>query len=143
MHSIATQLKDLVSSLILGAVIALIFQTYQLALTRTQFKRWFVFICDACFWLIAVIVVFTGLLFTNGGEFRLHILFFLVIGVLIYRIYFGERMIRALSCLAYPLFWLMNGTYKLFTLPVRLFRQLTKDGSEDADSDCDRDENGG
>jgi len=120
MYSLGQQINELVVSMGLGMLVALMLQVYQLALFRLKVARWFAWSWDLLFWLLAVGLVFTSLLVVNGGEVRAHILLSLLLGAVLYRIYFYRRLQGLARSLAAPLAITLGGIYFVLTWPQYL-----------------------
>lgn len=118
----------------LGMLVALMLQIYQLALFRLKVARWFAWTWDLLFWLLAVGVVFTSLLAVNGGEVRAHILLSLLLGAVLYRIYFYRRLQGMARVAAVPLAITLGGIYSLLTWPQQLAARI-RAARTDTDSD--------
>lgn len=129
MYSLGQQISELVVSLGLGMLVALLLQVYQAALLRIKVARWYAWSWDLIFWLIAVSIVFTTLLGINGGEVRAHILLSLLMGAVIYRVYFYRRLAKATGKVSTPLALTLRSIYQLLTWPGR-WRQHGKPDSE-------------
>lgn len=133
MYSLGQQIRELVASLGLGMLVALMLQVYQAALLRLKIPRWYAWTWDLLFWLIAVSVVFSTLLGVNGGEVRAHILLSLLLGAVLYRVYFYRRFTGAIGRLAIPVSLILRVIYLFLTWPGRWHQRLNtaKDDEED------------
>ena len=67
---IANQVYVFLSSILVGAILALIFDIFRLMRRHKETRDYIVYIQDIFFWLIVAIVIIISAFITNSGELR-------------------------------------------------------------------------
>ncbi|WP_018131761.1 spore cortex biosynthesis protein YabQ [Effusibacillus pohliae] len=75
-----------------GAVLGAVHDMYRVVLRHWRFLRWAGPIFDFAFWIVAIFLVFSSLMWANDGELRMYVFVVMMIGYVLYRI-FLQRLV--------------------------------------------------
>lgn len=89
------QLRSVSELMLAAALLGAVFDTYNTITGASTWLRWLRPAADICFWLVAAGVVFFVLFTTDDGRLRLYTLPLLVIGYLLYRLWFHRQVVRS------------------------------------------------
>ncbi|MEF3306557.1 spore cortex biosynthesis protein YabQ [Paenibacillus sp. GYB003] len=89
-----------------GAFMGVLFDVYRVLSGQLRPPRWLVPLLDIGYWIVATLVVFRLLLYSNDGQVRLYVFLALLLGVWLYfrlfsrltvrLVLFGIRLVKAL-----------------------------------------------
>lgn len=79
-----------------GFLLGVLFDCYRVLRGTVRLKTWSTALADLLYWLIATVVVFGILLFSNGGELRLYVFIGLFAGAALYYRLASNFVIRLL-----------------------------------------------
>lgn len=112
MQPINAQVYSFLGTIIIGLVLGLFFDFYRVFRAIVKPKRILTYLGDFLFGILATIIVFLLLLYSNWGEFRLYVFIGMTLGLLLY---FG---------LLSP--WVVKGLIRLCRLIKKALVQLKK-----------------
>ncbi|MCK8827511.1 spore cortex biosynthesis protein YabQ [Natroniella acetigena] len=106
MVSLRLQLFTFINMMLVGVIIGIIFDFYRVLRGSFNPSRIITDVFDLFFSLVATLLVFLGLIYSNRGEVRIYIFVAVIIGEIIYYltisqffIKFFRRLIRSIFCL--------------------------------------------
>lgn len=73
-----------ITMLLVGTLLGLMYDTYQVFWTRSRYKHFFTWLTDLLYWLVSFAIVALSLFFTNGGELRFYVFIGLIGGAAAY-----------------------------------------------------------
>lgn len=77
-----------------GAFMGVLFDVYRVLSGQLRPPRWLVPLLDVGYWLIATLLVFRLLLYSNNGQVRLYVFLALLLGVWLYFRLFSKLTVR-------------------------------------------------
>lgn len=97
MYSVWIQVYILVTMLVWGLLLGIIFDLYRFLLPTSRVKGIAQYIFDSIFWLIITIFTFVIMVFANFGDVRLYLILGIALGFTVYSILFSKWIIKILN----------------------------------------------
>ena len=94
---IANQVYVFFWSIIVGALLALIFDFFRISRRKGCTKNLVVYIQDAIYWVIVAIIIIISAFVTNDGELRGYMFIGYAIGAIFYLILFSKLFIKIIG----------------------------------------------
>lgn len=89
------QIRSVLELVTAAALLGAVFDVYNTVTGASRWLRWLRPVVDLLFWLMAGIVVFFVLFTTDEGRLRLYTFPLLLIGYLLYRLWFHQRVVHS------------------------------------------------
>lgn len=126
MIGLLAQIKNFGCTIILGLLVGLIFNYYQLLIYYLNPLRWLLIVLDLILWVLLIGIVFGLLLWINLGEIRVYVFIALLTGIIIYYKKIAPRFNKRLSAIARMNGMLIFKGLDILVLPVRKVRVVLK-----------------
>lgn len=94
---IANQVFVFFWSIVIGAILALIFDFFRISRRKGRTKNWVVYVQDVFYWIIVAIMIIASAFITNDGELRGYMFIGYGIGAIFYLILFSKILIKIIS----------------------------------------------
>lgn len=94
---IANQVFVFFWSIVIGAILALIFDFFRISRRKGNTKNWVVYVEDVFYWIIVAIMIIASAFITNDGELRGYMFIGYGIGAIFYLILFSKMLIKIIS----------------------------------------------
>ena len=85
---IANQVFVFFWSIVIGAILALIFDFFRISRRKGNTKNWVVYVEDVFYWIIVAVMIIASAFITNDGELRGYMFIGYGIGAIFYLILF-------------------------------------------------------
>nr|WP_027415778.1 spore cortex biosynthesis protein YabQ [Aneurinibacillus terranovensis] len=123
------QAATLLSMVLCGIGIGMLYDTYRTLERRCGLSLWLVWVCDLLFWISCTFLVFGTLLRINEGIVRIYIFLGIGIGGISYLLFLQRTYLYILGRMISFILWvymlLMRLLYYLLIVPIRfLYRAL-------------------
>ena len=94
---IANQVFVFFWSIVIGAILALIFDFFRISRRKGNTKNWVVYVEDVFYWIIVAVMIIASAFITNDGELRGYMFIGYGIGAIFYLILFSKMLIKIIS----------------------------------------------
>ncbi len=94
MVSLRLQFITFFNMIVIGMGLAIIFDLYRILRGKTDLNNIIIDIFDIIFSLMSALILFVGLVYSNGGKVRYYIFGGVIIGVFIYYLLFSKFFIK-------------------------------------------------
>lgn len=94
---IANQVFVFFWSIVIGAILALIFDFFRISRRKGNTKNWVVYVEDVFYWIIVAVMIIASAFITNDGELRGYMFIGYGIGAIFYLILFSKILIKIIS----------------------------------------------
>ena len=94
---IANQVYVFFWSIVIGAILALIFDFFRISRRKGNTKNWVVYVEDVFYWIIVAVMIIASAFITNDGELRGYMFIGYGIGAIFYLILFSKMLIKIIS----------------------------------------------
>lgn len=94
---IANQVFVFFWSIVIGAILALIFDFFRISRRKGNTKNWVVYVEDVFYWIIVAVMIIASAFITNDGELRGYMFIGYGIGTIFYLILFSKMLIKIIS----------------------------------------------
>jgi spore cortex biosynthesis protein YabQ len=94
---IANQVYVFFWSILVGVVLALIFDFFRISRRKGTTKNFVVYIQDVLYWIIVAIIIIISAFVTNDGELRGYMFIGYAIGAIFYLILFSKLFIKIIG----------------------------------------------
>lgn len=94
---IANQVYVFFWSIVVGAILALIFDFFRISRRKGNTKNWIVYVQDVIYWFLVAIVIIASAFVTNDGELRGYMFIGYAIGAIFYLILFSKIFLKTIS----------------------------------------------
>lgn len=134
MVSLRLQLTTFLTMIIIGGIIGIGFDFYQVLRRKINFSQLVTDVADILFSLVVTLIVCGGLLYSNDGRVRIYFLVGVLVGLIIYYFIFSCLVINFFLLLWSGIDWLQDrlgwGRKKLSKV-ITTFYHWIGDGSND------------
>ncbi len=107
-------------------MLAAIFHFHQKIIKQFPIRGFWLWLCDLGVWLVAIPLVFVGLLIINEGEVRFYVLLALLTGGGLYMLYVKPIVNRFVGIAASYTAKTIRAIFSFLTAPWRLFKARFK-----------------
>ncbi len=114
---IQTQVYVFMWSVIVGVILALIFDCFRLMRRKGKTNNIIVYIQDIVFWLIAMIIIVASAFITNEGELRGYMFIGYILGALFYLGLFSKFILKHIGIV-------LDFIEKSLEYPKRLYNKI-------------------
>lgn len=94
---IANQVYVFFWSIVIGVILALIFDFFRISRRKGNVKNWIVYLQDVIYWCLVAIIIIASAFITNDGELRGYMFIGYAIGAIFYLILFSKFLIKIIS----------------------------------------------
>lgn len=94
---IANQVYVFFWSILVGVVLALIFDFFRISRRKGTTKNFVVYIQDVLYWIIVAVIIIISAFVTNDGELRGYMFIGYIIGAIFYLILFSKLFIKIIG----------------------------------------------
>ncbi|GAB6099787.1 hypothetical protein JCM16358_16660 [Halanaerocella petrolearia] len=113
MVSLRLQFFTFLNMIVVGMIIGIGFDLYRVVKSKFNLQRLVVDFCDILFSVLVTIVIFMGLVYSNGGSVRIYAFLGVSFGLIIYYLLVSDLVVSIFNRIVDSIFWVCSQLKRL------------------------------